>query len=344
MRTAVIDERQLGTRYGEFKARVYRDQEGSVGAALWQGNLAAADKVLCRVHSSCFTSEALGALDCDCREQLDLALQAIASRQCGVIFYLLQEGRGAGLLSKALDRMAVQTSGGTIDTFEAYEQLGIEPDPRTYRLVPAICGDLGVSSLHLMTNNPAKVGGLAFEGLQVEAVQLAATPSPYNAQYLTAKVRTGHRMDLPSVGVALAPEELELADPQMERLGDFFRIASYDVPIGVGRQPAWFRATAYSNEAGGYERLVLTRHQSSSASPVLEIFRDGLFERLAGGSRQAQQYNAALERIVDGGSGSILAIPDDPAWFAKTPGPSLDQDMELLRRHDQALRSSRDSS
>src|SRR5262249_16897326 len=157
MCAAVIDEQVIATRHGEFNTRFYRGDDGSVGVALWQGNLSGSTPVLGRVHSSCFTSEALGALDCDCVQQFHLALQIIASRQGGVIFYLLQEGRGAGLLSKALDRMVVQSSQGTIDTFGAYKQLGIQPDPRRYGLVPTMCADLGITAtLRLMTNNPAK--------------------------------------------------------------------------------------------------------------------------------------------------------------------------------------------
>ncbi len=341
MRTAVLDERLLTTRYGTFNSRVYKDHEGSIGAALWMGDLSGSRPVLCRVHSSCFTSEALGALDCDCREQFDLALRSIASQQSGIIFYLLQEGRGAGLLTKALDRMVVQSSGGTIDTFEAYEQLGIEPDPRTYRLVPAICADMGIKSLHLMTNNPAKIEGLTAEGLQVEPIQHSATISPYNSQYLDAKAKTGHNMDFSSMETAVIPENLAAADPQIEQLGDFFRIASYDMPIGVGGQVVWFRATAYGDEAAEYERLILSRHSPAAPSSVLEIFRDSLFERLTGGSEQAKHYMATVQRILASGAGSILAIPDDPAWIAKAPAPSSDEDLQLLQAHDQALKSLR---
>jgi 3,4-dihydroxy 2-butanone 4-phosphate synthase/GTP cyclohydrolase II len=181
MRATVISEQEILTRRGPFHTRLYRGDDGSIGAALWLGNLSSTGKVLCRVHSSCFTSEALGALDCDCVEQFDMALQAIASRQCGVIFYLLQEGRGAGLLSKARDRMVVQSSQGTIDTFAAYQQFGIEADPRHYELVPAICADLGITSLQLLTNNPAKVEDLKAAGLCVETVHLPSAVSPSNS-------------------------------------------------------------------------------------------------------------------------------------------------------------------
>jgi 3,4-dihydroxy 2-butanone 4-phosphate synthase / GTP cyclohydrolase II len=337
MWAAIISEQKVSTRRGQFNARVYRGEDRSVGAALWQGNLTDESQVLCRVHSSCFTSEALGAVDCDCVEQLDMALQAIASRQCGVIFYLLQEGRGAGLLSKARDRMVVQTSGGAIDTFAAYEQLGIEPDPRRYELAAAMCADLDIGSLQLMTNNPAKISSLTDAGLSVEAIPHASAPSPYNSQYLAAKARSGHIFDAPTMDIA-APPGLEAADPQVGHFGSFLRIASYDVPIGTRGEPVWFRATAYSDAVGSHERLILSHPRRSRSAPVLQIFRDQLFERLAGGGESARQYHAAVRRIAERGTGSILAIPDDPSWLATTSGPTVDEELELLRSHAQVIR------
>ena len=186
--------KHLWTRWGRFNTRIYRGADGSVGVAIWQGSMAGSDPVLGRVHSSCFTSEGLGAIDCDCAEQLDMAFQAVAFRRSGIVFYLLQEGRGAGLLSKARDRMVVQMSGGAIDTFAAYRQFGLDPDPRRYELVSAICADLGIASIHLMTNNPLKVDCLKAVGLRVQAVQLASIPSRYNSEYLKAKARNGHRL------------------------------------------------------------------------------------------------------------------------------------------------------
>src|SRR5690348_4330315 len=272
MTAAVIAEQGLFTRHGQFSVRLYRGDDGSIGAALWQGDLTKASRVLSRVHSSCFTSEALGALDCDCVEQLDMALAAIASRKSGVVFYLLQEGRGAGLLSKARDRMVVQSSRGAIDTFAAYEQFGIDPDPRRYELVPAMCADLGIEALQLMTNNPAKTMALTASGLVVEPFRLASPASPYNSQYLTAKARSGHIFDVPAVEMISPPAGLEAADPQVERFGCFVRIASYDVPIRVLGKAVWFRATAYSDQSGEGERLVLSYHRNFESIPILQVF------------------------------------------------------------------------
>lgn len=312
--------------------RLYRGEDGSVGAALWIGDLSSSRHALARVHSSCFTSEALGALDCDCVEQLDMALETITQRQSGVVFYLLQEGRGAGLLRKAQDRMAVQASGGAIDTFAAYEQLGIQPDPRRYELVPAICADLELESLDLMTNNPAKVTSLVEAGLQVQTIPHASAASPYNSEYLAAKARSGHIFEVPDVEMA-APPGLAAADPDVDSIGSFRRCASYDVPIKSNGKPVWFRATAYSDTTGNYERLILSRPTRTHSEPVLQVFRDRLFERLDGTTGAGQQYRSSVQRIVERGAGSILAIPDDPSWFATTSAPTSDEEVELLCRH-----------
>jgi 3,4-dihydroxy 2-butanone 4-phosphate synthase/GTP cyclohydrolase II len=332
----IISEQDIATRRGVFNLRLYRGDDGSIGAALWQGNVAGEEHVLCRVHSSCFTSEALGALDCDCVEQLDMALSAIAQRGCGIVFYLLQEGRGAGLSRKAQDRMVVQTSGGTIDTFAAYEQLGILPDPRRYELVPAMCADLNIQSLQLMTNNPAKISSLADAGLNIEAVPHASIASTYNSQYLAAKAKSGHIFDVPDVEMA-TPPDLDAADPQVDRFGSFLRFASYDVPIGCQGITVWFRATAYSDD-GGHERLILSHRPQTHSSPTLQVFRESLFERLSGEGPALTQYRAALKRIAEHGSGSILSIPHDPTWFATTSAPTVDEEFELLRRHAQYIR------
>ena len=164
----MASEQILATRHGRLSTRLYRGSDGSIGMALWVGDLAEQKPILSRVHSSCFTSEGLFALDCDCVTQLDVAIYAIVQRTRGVIFYLLQEGRGAGLPNKARDRSIVQSSRGTIDTYGAYESLGLDPDPRTYGLVKPMCADLGINQpLTLMTNNPSKIDALTAVGLDM---------------------------------------------------------------------------------------------------------------------------------------------------------------------------------
>jgi GTP cyclohydrolase II len=147
--------------------------------------------VLCRVHSSCFTGEVLGSLRCDCRAQLDAALARIAREGRGVLVYLVQEGRGIGLGNKV---RAYQLQDDGKDTVEANLALGFEADLRSYEIAAGILADLGVTSIRLMTNNPAKQEGLVRAGVKVETLEAHwVGASDHNADYLEAKrLKMGH--------------------------------------------------------------------------------------------------------------------------------------------------------
>lgn len=166
---------RLPTQHGEFTLEVYRtgdpagDGATAIGGpheehvAMVMGDVRG-DDVLVRVHSSCFTGEVLGSQRCDCRAQLDAALARIAALGRGVLVYLVQEGRGIGLGNK-IRAYALQDQG--VDTVDANLKLGFEADLRSYDLAAAILADLGVGSVRLMTNNPAKLKGLAAAGVRV---------------------------------------------------------------------------------------------------------------------------------------------------------------------------------
>ncbi len=147
--------------------------------------------VLTRVHSSCFTGEVLGSLRCDCRAQLDAALARIGREGRGVLVYLVQEGRGIGLGNK-VHAYALQDDGH--DTVDANLKLGFDADLRSYDLAAGILQDLGVTSVRLMTNNPAKLAGLAQAGVTVDAHESHWTDeTEHNADYLAAKkTKLGH--------------------------------------------------------------------------------------------------------------------------------------------------------
>jgi len=148
--------------------------------------------VLARLHSECLTGDAFGSRRCDCGEQLHAALAAIAAEPSGVLVYLRQEGRGIGLLEK-LRAYVLQDRG--LDTVDANRHLGHADDPRSWEAAAIILDALGVGSLRLLTNNPAKVRGLVDRGIEVEeVVPLTIAPNPFNDSYLAAKAaRMGHR-------------------------------------------------------------------------------------------------------------------------------------------------------
>jgi 3,4-dihydroxy 2-butanone 4-phosphate synthase/GTP cyclohydrolase II len=154
------------------------------------------------VHSECLTGDVLGSLRCDCGPQLDAALRQVADEGRGVVVYLRgHEGRGIGLLHK-LAAYQLQDSGA--DTVEANLQLGLPADARDYGIGAQVLAELGVHSVRLLTNNPAKLAGLEGYGLRVtERVPLAMTATPDNLRYLqTKRDRMGHdlRMDLGDEG------------------------------------------------------------------------------------------------------------------------------------------------
>jgi GTP cyclohydrolase II len=164
---------------------------GKEHLALVLGDVGNGKPVLARVHSECFTGDALFSQRCDCGAQLQAALKRIAMEKRGVVFYLRQEGRGIGLLNKV---RAYQLQDVGADTVEANLQLGFPADMRRYTIVQPMLAHLGITSLRLMTNNPRKVNALQECGIEVlERVPLVENRNPFNMRYLRTKAaKLGH--------------------------------------------------------------------------------------------------------------------------------------------------------
>lgn len=192
----------LPTRFGLFELHVFRWGEPALELglsnehlALVMGSVQGARAVPVRVHSECLTSEVFGSLKCDCKEQLERAQEEIARRGCGVILYLRQEGRGIGLANK-IRAYALQALGA--DTVEANELLHLPVDARQYDVAAAMLRALGIQSIELMTNNPAKVDALRRLGVDVEKrIPMLVAANPFSASYLEVK-RKRMQHDLPS--------------------------------------------------------------------------------------------------------------------------------------------------
>ncbi|MHB8244775.1 MAG: bifunctional 3,4-dihydroxy-2-butanone-4-phosphate synthase/GTP cyclohydrolase II [Acidimicrobiales bacterium] len=191
-----VSSARIPTRFGEFTGHAYLSLiDGEHHFALVCGDVDGAENVLVRVHSECLTGDVFGSLRCDCGLQLDSALGKIAAEGAGVVVYLRgHEGRGIGLAHK-LAAYTLQEQGR--DTVDANVELGLPVDSREYGIGAQILVDLGITTMRLLTNNPAKKGGLAGFGLvTVERVPLQPIENPENANYLrTKRERMGHLLD-----------------------------------------------------------------------------------------------------------------------------------------------------
>jgi 3,4-dihydroxy 2-butanone 4-phosphate synthase / GTP cyclohydrolase II len=199
-----VAETRLPTVHGDFTAYGYRITiDGSEHIALVHGDLGDGTDVLTRVHSECLTGDVFGSRRCDCGPQLDEALDRIVAAGRGVVVYLRgHEGRGIGLVAKL---QAYQLQDGGRDTVDANLDLGLPADARHYGAATQVLRDLGVSSVRLLTNNPAKTTSLEEYGIVVnERVPLTPRPNDHNIGYLlTKRDRMGH--DLPNLAGLAAP-------------------------------------------------------------------------------------------------------------------------------------------
>ena len=195
MSVRYIESSRLPTLWGDFVMHGFEDDTGNKEhVVLTMGDVTDGAPVLTRIHSECLTGDALFSMRCDCGNQLQAALQAIAEEGRGVLFYLRQEGRGIGLLNK-IKAYKLQDAGA--DTVEANEQLGFGADMRDYSMLHPMIEHLGVKSVRLMTNNPRKVAALEEQGVEVvERIALHTDSNPHNEKYLQTKAgKLGHMFE-----------------------------------------------------------------------------------------------------------------------------------------------------
>jgi 3,4-dihydroxy 2-butanone 4-phosphate synthase / GTP cyclohydrolase II len=214
-----VSEARIPTRWGDFTAYAYESVlDGEHHLALVRGAVAGEREVLVRVHSECLTGDVFGSFRCDCGSQLEGALARIADEGLGVVVYLRgHEGRGIGLAHK-IAAYNLQEQGR--DTVDANLELGLPVDDREYGIGSQILVDLGVTTMRLLTNNPAKYTGLGGFGLEIVGrVPLETNPNPENLDYLrTKRERMGHLLDLPASLPETVPPGGD-GDSEQERRG-----------------------------------------------------------------------------------------------------------------------------
>ena len=185
---------KLPTDSGTFELVGFDNQlDGKEHIAIVKGDVAGKENVLVRIHSECFTGDILGSYRCDCGSQLKKAMRTIEDKGEGIVLYLRQEGRGIGLINK-IKAYKLQDSG--LDTVDANLALGFEEDERDYAVAAQMLKALGVKSVVLMTNNPAKIEGLESYGMKVvKRAEIEIKPNEVNEKYLRTKFeRMGHKL------------------------------------------------------------------------------------------------------------------------------------------------------
>ena len=193
---------RLPTRYGQFRIHAFVCPfSGEEHVALVRGRVEGREDVLVRLHSECLTGDVFGSERCDCGEQLDAAMKKIAKAPQGVLLYLAQEGRGIGIANKVA---AYHLQDHGVDTVDANRLLGFPADLRSYQCAACMLRVLGVRSVRLMTNNPAKIEQLEAHGVRVtERIPLEIPAKASNRDYLLTKKERMHH--LLRVGPVSAP-------------------------------------------------------------------------------------------------------------------------------------------
>jgi len=185
---------RLPSRFGVFHiVAFWNNRDGKEHIAMVHGDVMGAEDVPTRLHSECLTGDVMGSLRCDCRDQLEVAMQKIGAHERGVVLYMRQEGRGIGLINK-VRAYALQDQG--LDTVDANVALGFKDDERDYEVAGHMVASLNVGSIRLMTNNPKKVDALTQLGVKVsDRIPHVIPANEWNRFYLETKAsRSGHQI------------------------------------------------------------------------------------------------------------------------------------------------------
>ncbi len=349
--TLYIATCSLDTRFGVFRTHIFQDIiDKHYIIALAFGDLTNADVLYTRLHSSCVTSETLRGCDCDCVQQLEGAFKVISEKGKGILFYLMQEGRGVGYVGKSRDRMLVQASLDQLSTFQAYAAMGLKKDHRNYDNISHIIHLLGLRApFVVLTNNPDKLESLKQQGIAVAGTErLEFEPSPFNLAYLTSKAASGHILKRPAetlVRRALPPEPVVPFKPHaLPHAKRFIYSASYFLPMkpvdnDILLTEAQFKAL--------FSKQSIDRYMAGPHPLVLgyQLIRDNRFF-----VRIAPTHLAAYHR--ENPNDPIVDLRTTPYWFrvhvyydvvtsqefvVLTHGKPRTYDLPVIRLHSESL-------
>ena len=338
--TIFIGASEIETQYGPFTAYVFQDViDIKYIFALVHGSLDS-DNFYIRLHSSCLTSETLRSMDCDCVQQLNAALENIVKKGNGILFYLLQSGRGASYVSKSRGCQMVQYEDDSITTFEAYEKMGLKHDYRDYRNVKDICVILDIykKDFYLMTNNPDKIQKIKELGFNIkEIISVEFPPNPFNRKYLESKKDTGHKLTKLIEGLLDNDKQPSVKPFEPYHLPQkrFIHCSSYYLPIepvnnlilvnekpeGIEYEktkdgkflvksndlkPYWFKVDVYYDIVKHGETMVLSYNENVQI-PVVRIHSEFIFNRFPlQDDTYKSKYSTAIYECVKNGGGIIV--------------------------------------
>ena len=338
--TLLIGKTDIDTIYGKFKVYTYQDViDKKYVMALCYGNLNDLDILHIRIHSSCLTSETLRSMDCECAEQLEGAFETI-SKNGGILFYLLQSGRGASYISKSRSCQIVQYNQNNITSFDAYKSMGLKNDYRDYRNVKDICTMLNLDSkkFNLLTNNPDKIEKLQQLNLKLnKTISIQIASNPYNRNYLLFKEKIDkyqpyikpfepyHLPDNRFIHCATYYLPIKPIDDKIIMDSDTFIKYKHKAidsellsngkllvklnPSDITEQmiePYWFKTYVYYDIASHSEYLVLT-YGDSHIIPIVRIHCEFIFNRFPlEDTNYKSRYKKAIMSCICNNSGIII--------------------------------------
>ena len=312
-RTQFIAECRMPSTFGPFRMRSYlytSPTQKLEPIVMISGDISSSENILVRVHDQCFTSEVLGSLRCDCREQLHESLKRI-NRESGVLIYLQQEGRGIGLPNK-IAAYSLQDLG--YDTVDANLHLGFQEEQREYNVIPDILADLGIKSIRLLTNNPYKISELRCLGVNiVSRVPILIQPNEFNNKYLLSKRdRMNHLMDsvddvplLPSdtmnMNINILPSEISNIIPEI-----LPQESSRTFSTTIDKKRASSSKVSYDEDHDRQDAVTMTAKTTlPSHLPATFVMNKDISSRYVFGRESVE---AAIQSIRGGG---IVVVVDD---------------------------------